>query len=285
MSMKKRPTLVGALVGALALGAGVSVAAAQQTQDSSQTGQTTNVPKMPGQGGAVDTAGYSGIERPQNSPHSYSQDTSRAGQSGQDTSRTGQSGATGQASSSSQDTSRTQPRMPQQGGAADTSGYTEFKETMGKSKGKDTLSAAGKTTNYRQHKQYRAKPSVVDTTPGQGGQSGAASQDTSRMRNRSATGSDTSSMQNQSGNNQPSGMRHRSRRHHRMRKDSTSSQSGATGATGQNNQTGSTSTSQDSLSSGRKLHMQHDSSRMGKARMRDSAGQTTSPSTSRDSTR
>lgn len=157
MTITNRPTLVGALVGALALGAGTGVAAAQQTQDTSrtsQTGQTTEMPPMPGQGGAADTAGYSGMER------------QRANPSSQDTSQAARTGA-------GQDTSQAAvPPMPQQGGPADTAGYTKFKREMGKAG--DTISPAGKTTNYRQKKQYPAKPSVSDSTGGQ-----ARTQDTS----------------------------------------------------------------------------------------------------------
>lgn len=88
------------------------------------------------------------------------------------------------------------PKMPQQGGAADTSGYTKFKSEMGPAK--DTLNAAGKTTNYQSKKQYPAKPSVVDTTSGAAGQAGrqdtsgqAGRQDTSMQRQQPGATSDT----------------------------------------------------------------------------------------------
>ena len=74
------------------------------------------------------------------------------------------------AQTSTQDTSTTQtqratPAAPQQGGVADTSGYAEFKETMGEAK--DTLStAAGKTTNYRQRKTYKGKSDTTQTETG-----------------------------------------------------------------------------------------------------------------------
>lgn len=169
MKITNRPTLVGALVGALALGASIDVATAQYTQDSSRVSQ-------PGQGGVTDTANPSSRNYP-----SPSQDTSMAGRrnpAGQDTSSMGRSRAG--------DT--TTPKMPQQGGAADTSGYTKFKSEMGPAK--DTLNAAGKTTNYQQNKQYRAKPSVVDTTSGAAAQAGT--QDTSMQRQQTGATSDTS---------------------------------------------------------------------------------------------
>jgi hypothetical protein len=65
---------------------------------------------------------------------------------------------------------------------------------------KDTLNAAGKTTNYQTRKQYPSKPSVVDTTPGATSQtSQAGMQDTSMrstqdtsMRSQTGATSDTS---------------------------------------------------------------------------------------------
>jgi hypothetical protein len=104
--------------------------------------------------------------------------TGRRNPAGQDTSNMGRNRA-GDTTS--------MPKMPQQGGAADTSGYTKFKSEMGPAK--DTLNAAGKTTNYQQKKQYRAKPSVVDTTSGAARQAGT--QDTSMTRQQTGATSDT----------------------------------------------------------------------------------------------
>ncbi|HEU4648078.1 MAG TPA: hypothetical protein VFS33_03390 [Gemmatimonadales bacterium] len=180
MKITNRPTLVGALVGALALGATIDVATAQYTQD---------------------TSGVSQSGQNRTSPSTQTQDTSMAGQTGQtgsvnpagqDTSSVGQTGA-------SADSTRT-PKLPQQGGAADTAGYTKFKSEMGPAK--DTLNAAGKTTNYQQQKQYRAKPSVVDTTPG------AASQ-TSEM------GTQDTSMRSQTGATSDTGMKKSKSKHHK----------------------------------------------------------------------
>jgi acyl-CoA-binding protein len=53
--------------------------------------------------------------------------------------------------------------MPQQGGPADTSGYAEFKETMGKAG--DTLSTGPGTTNYRERKKYKASDSTSASGP------------------------------------------------------------------------------------------------------------------------
>lgn len=182
MKITNRPTLVGALVGALALGASIDVATAQYTQDSSRVSQ-------PGQGGVTDTANPSSRNYP-----TTSQDTSMTGQTGrknpgQDTSSMGRNRA-GDTTS--------MPKMPQQGGATDTSGYTKFKSEMGPAK--DTLSAAGKTTNYQQKKQYPSNPSVVDTTPGAAGRAGT--QDTSMQRTQ-----DTSMQRQQTGATSDTGMK------------------------------------------------------------------------------
>jgi len=281
MRKTHRNTLLGAVMGALAIGAGTTIAVAQDT--TSQTGQSTEMPKMPGQGGAVDTAGYSGVERDTSHQTRSAQDTSRTATTGQDTTRAGNDstkwgypvdttgaqnppgyrgmerpealdsaqratgdttyqsnptsrtsqrerqdslsqtpnaagqdtsspGTTGQTTSPSstadtsltttsagasvsqdtssaatagQDTSRAAtPKAPQQGGAADTAGYTKFKQEMPKDV-RDTLNAAGKTTNYKERKQYRAEPSATDTSAG-------AQQDTSATR--SSTSSDSTRM-------------------------------------------------------------------------------------------
>lgn len=68
--------VLGALGGALALALAVGTAGAQ---DTSRTGQT-EMPKMPGRGGVVDTAGYPGAERPDTGPMTYTRDTTPAGQ-------------------------------------------------------------------------------------------------------------------------------------------------------------------------------------------------------------
>jgi hypothetical protein len=182
MKITNRPTLLGALVGALALGAGIDAAAAQQTQDTTRAANPaarpgqTSVPDMPGQGGAMDTMGYSGIER-----QPSAKDSSKAAPAGaaQDTSR-----AAAARTGAGQDTSGAAkaPPMPQQGGPADTAGYTKFKSEMGKAG--DSISPAGKTTNYREKKQYPAKPSVLDSTAPAGG--AAAAQDTSAARTQNA---------------------------------------------------------------------------------------------------
>ncbi|HET7598729.1 MAG TPA: hypothetical protein VFK09_00460 [Gemmatimonadales bacterium] len=238
MRKTHRNTLLGAVMGALAIGAGTTIAVAQDT--TSQTGQSTEMPKMPGQGGAVDTAGYSGVERDTSHQTRSAQDTSRTATTGQDTTRAGNDStkwgypvdttgaqnppgyrgmerpealdsaqrATGDTTYQSNPTSRTSqrerqdslsqppnaagqdtsraatPKAPQQGGAADTAGYTKFKQEMPKDV-RDTLNAAGKTTNYKERKQYRAEPSATDTSAG-------AQRDTSATR--SSTSSDSTRM-------------------------------------------------------------------------------------------
>jgi hypothetical protein len=140
MKITNRPTLVGALVGALALGASIDVATAQYTQDSSRVSQ-------PGQGGVTDTANPSSRNYP-----SPSQDTSMTGRmnpAGQDTSSMGRSragdttsmpGAAGQAGT--QDTSM----QRQQTGATSDTGMKKSK------KHKKTAATDTGAVGQQQHK-------------------------------------------------------------------------------------------------------------------------------------
>ncbi len=134
--------VLGALGGALALALAVGTAGAQ---DTSRTGQT-ETPTMPGQGGFVDTAGYSGAERPDTGRMTYTRDTSRAGQD-TSTARTGAGAGAGAAqdtaaggAGATQDTSRartgadTSAMGARAGARSDTS--TTQTQTKTKAKGK-----------------------------------------------------------------------------------------------------------------------------------------------------
>jgi len=139
-----RNTLAAAAAAVFALGAGTATAAAQDTTAAGQgreTGQVSDTAM------AQDTSGYNAY--PSNAAADSSADTA-----GTDSAHA------------------RHPKLPQQGGPVDTSGYTEFKETMGKAA--DTLSTPnGKTTNYQNREEYGGDSTAA-------GDSAAGSKDTAR---------------------------------------------------------------------------------------------------------
>jgi hypothetical protein len=161
MTPMSRNTLAAAVAAMLALGATAATAQAQDTSAANQ-GQETGQVKDTSM--ANDTSGYNAY------PSSQAADTMA-----DSSARTGSAG-------------RHTPKLPQQGGPVDTAGYTKFKETMGKAA--DTLSTPnGKTTNYRQHKEYADSSSASDSS----GRSSDSSSSSSGAG--SSSGSDSSSSQ------------------------------------------------------------------------------------------
>jgi hypothetical protein len=115
MTLMSRNTLAAAVAAVLALGATVATAEAQDSATANQGQETGQVSDSSMRS---DTSAYSGY---QNQGVDTSADTSARTDSAQ----------------------RHMPKMPQQGGPVDTSGFAKYKETMGK----DSNAAANDTSS------------------------------------------------------------------------------------------------------------------------------------------